>query len=514
MQRAIKDIDRSQVRDALKNTSHRGFTMRSKLLPIAAAGLLGGASAGHAGEWTGISIGIGGGVGAAVHDLSFENGPLLPSPPFPAFGAELSGLGGDGGFFSLGAGVDYQVNSRFVVGGFFDYDWTDYDTSLDASLDLGGLIQGRAGAEINVEDMWSIGGRLGYLVSPSTLLFLSAGYAHADVSDLTANVSGIESVTVARVGDFDGYFIGGGAEVKITKAISIKGEYRYTDLSSETITLLPGIAPEVNDFVTAKLDPDIQTARLSLNYRFGLGGPTEAEPIADAPVVGSWTQYYVSIGGGYAFSNNELSLSPGPALAGAPFDFNLDLDGFGGQGGVFTFGGGYDRQFRSNFVAGLFIDYTLHNAETDLDVNVGGLLSANLGFGIDNEFSVGGRLGYLVTPATLVYGSAGYSRIELDDARLGGDIFGNSFTLRVASSDAIDAFFVGGGIETKINDNISLKLDYRYTNGDSEKITLLPDVLPQANDFVRAEIDPDIQTVRLSLDYRFNFGEAEAAPLK
>jgi outer membrane immunogenic protein len=508
----IENIDGLNARCA--KTSHREFIMRSRVLTIAVAGLLGTSSAGHAGEWTGISIGIGGGVGAAVHDLSFENGPLLPSPPFPAFGAELSGLGGDGGFFSLGVGVDYQLNSRFVVGGFFDYDWTDYDTALDASLDLGGLVQGRAGADINVENMWSLGGRLGYLLSPSTLLFLSAGYAHADVSDLTASISGAGSLTVARVGDFDGYFIGGGAEVKITKAISIKGEYRYTDLSSETITLLPGIAPEVNDFVTAKLDPDIQTARVSLNYKFGLGGPSDPEPVEDAPVVGSWTQYYLSIGGGYAFTNNELSLSPGPALAGSPIDFDLDFDGFGGQGGALTIGGGYDRQLNSNIVAGLFIDYTMHDAETDLDVNVDSLLSANLGFGINNELSIGGRLGYLVTPATLIYGSAGYSRLELDDARLGGNIFGNSFTLRVASSDAINAFFVGGGVETKINDSISLKLDYRYTNGDSEKITLLPDVFPQANDIVRAEVDPDIQTVRLSLDYRFNFSESEAAPLK
>jgi outer membrane immunogenic protein len=91
---------------------------------------------------------------------------------------------------------------------------------------------------------------------------------------------------------------------------------------------------------------------------------------------------------------------------------------------------------------------------------------------------------------------------------------GGSFGTRVASSGSIDGFFLGAGIETKITDNISLKLDYRYTNGDSEQITLLPDILPEANDFVRAEIDPDIQTVRMSLDYRFNFGGADPAPLK
>ena len=279
-----------------------------------AAGLLGCASPLHADEWTGVYIGIGGGMGAANHDLSLEDGPDFPSPPLPGFAAELSGLGGDGGFFSLGVGLDYQVNSRFVVGAFFDYDWADLDTSLDASINFLGTTFG-AGADIEVEDMWSIGGRLGYLVSPSTMLFVTAGYSQADVSDLTANASGLGSVTLARVGDFDGYFIGGGAEMKITKAISIKGEYRYTDLDSEVITLLPGTAPGINNFVTTKLDPDIQTARVSLNYRFGLGGDTGVEPEEPSAPMGSWTQFYLGIGGGYAFTNEELTLGSGPALA-------------------------------------------------------------------------------------------------------------------------------------------------------------------------------------------------------
>jgi outer membrane immunogenic protein len=477
-----------------------------------AAGLLGCASPVYADDWTGVYIGIGGGMGAANHDLSVENGPAIP---VPAFAAELSGLGGDGGFFSLGVGLDYQVNSRFVVGAFFDYDWADLDTSLDASLNFGVPTLG-AGADIEVEDMWSIGGRLGYLVSPSTMLFMTAGYTQADVSDLTADVSGLGSVTLASVGDFGGYFIGGGAEMKITKAISIKGEYRYTDLDSEVITLLPGTGPLgefVNGLVTTKLDPDIQTARVSLNYRFGLGGDKGAEPEEPSAPMGSWTQFTLSIGGGYAFTNEELTLNNGPALVPPP-SFNVGFDGFGGEGGALTIGGGYDYQFAPKIVAGLLIDYTMHGADTDLDLNIGNLVTANVGFGLDNELSVGGRLGYLVTPATLIYGSAGYSRIELDDARVGVNIGPLSFGTRVASSGAIDGFFLGGGIETKITDNISLKLDYRYTNGDSEQITLLPDVLPEANDFVRAEIDPDIQTVRMSLDYRFNFGGADPAPLK
>jgi opacity protein-like surface antigen len=66
----------------------------------------------------------------------------------------------------------------------------------------------------------------------------------------------------------------------------------------------------------------------------------------------------------------------------------------------------------------------------------------------------------------------------------------------------------------KLTDAISLKGEYRYTDVDSSNITLLPDVFPVVNDLISAELDPDIQTVRLSLSYRFGLGREEAAPLK
>ena len=83
---------------------------------------------------------------------------------------------------------------------------------------------------------------------------------------------------LASVDDLSGYFIGGGAEVKLTDAISIKGEYRYTNLGSENVTLLPGLAPVIDNFVSTELDTTIQTARVSLNYRFNWDRPT-SEPL-------------------------------------------------------------------------------------------------------------------------------------------------------------------------------------------------------------------------------------------
>jgi outer membrane immunogenic protein len=303
--------------------------------------------------------------------------------------------------------------------------------------------------------------------------------------------------------------------MKITKSLSLKAEYRYTDLDEERVTLLPGTPlATINQFVTTKLDPDIQTARVAVAYRFGLGRGETEQPAVE-PMLGSWSQYYVGIGGGYAFANNELSLSQGPAVPGS---FNATLDGLGAKGGAFTFGAGLDRQIGERYVVGAFIDYTQHAADDNLSISVDSFANANVGFSIDDELSVGARFGYLVTPATLVFGSVGYSHTSLDDTMASGSIGPISGSLRLADNGSFDGVFLGAGFETKLSDNFSFKAEYRYTNSSSERISLLPGIefAPgvTANDFVRAELDPDIQTLRLSLDYRFDFGSREAEPLK
>jgi len=487
-----------------------------KTAAVLACVLASGISTANAHDWTGVYIGIGGGYGAAVQELSFSNGPEFAPPP--AFAASLDGLGADGGFFTLGAGADYQIDRQFLIGAFFDYDWMSMETEL--GLGVSSPIDLSARASLEVEDMWSVGGRLGYLLTHDTLLFVSAGYSRANVSDLTFNVSGLGGGVVAAVGSFDGYFIGGGAELKITEALSLKAEYRYTDLDGETIRLFPGTGlAEINDFVRTELDPDIQTARLSLAYRFGLGHGAHAvpEPVADAPV-GSWSQFYLSAGGGYAFANNELSFSEGPLISDF-VDFNASLDGLGGQGGAFTLGAGYDHQLDSKFVLGAFIDYTWHDAETEASLSLSGLgddtIRGRIGFDIRDELSVGARLGYLVTPNALVFGTVGYSWIDVSDTVLSASAGDESLSLTLADNGSFSGWFLGAGVEAKLTDSISLKAEYRYTNTDGDAIRLLPGVLPEINELVRTELDPDIQTIRLSLDYRFGFAREEAVvPLK
>jgi len=468
-----------------------------------------------ANEWEGVSLGIGGGYGMAKNDLNLGTGPAISTDA----NLGINGFGGAGGFLTLSAGYDHVLFGPLVVGAFIDYDFSDIDTRIGAGSELGGI-----GASINfkIENQLSIGGRLGYLVAPTTLFFSTFGYAHAESSDINAKLNigeGSGGGTLAGVGSFDGYFLGGGVETLISNGFSIKAEYRYTSLQAEELDILPGSG--ANEFVTGSIKPQIQTGRISLNYRFG-DGQTEAADNSIPPVTSSWTGAYLGVGAGYGAAKNDLGLAdrftsePGAV-------FNADIP-FGHEGGILFATVGYDFQISPSFVIGAFgdADYAHLRESNGLAVSLGD--DAELHGGTKTEFKnmlmVGGRIGYLARPDTMLFVSGGYANVEADDTNVavgisvdGTDIGGGGTTL--ISGRHFSGGFIGGGIETRLNDSLSLKAEYRYIDLGSETVKLLPDDLPGINEIVSTKFDPDIQMGRLSINYRFGNNSAEAAaPLK
>src|SRR3954451_9823177 len=114
-----------------------------------------------------------------------------------------------------------------------------------------------------------VGGRVGYLTAPDTLVFASVGYANAGMDPTTANIvigGASEGLVLIDGKRFSGVFVGGGIETKIWDSLSLRAEYRYIDLGSERMTLLPNDLPEINEAISTTFDPTIQMGRLSLNY--------------------------------------------------------------------------------------------------------------------------------------------------------------------------------------------------------------------------------------------------------
>ena len=134
-------------------------------------------------SWTGFYLGAGGGLSSLNNKISAQPGPDPSSP----LSASLNGLGANGALATISAGYDYQLSPYFVAGVFGDFDFHSLKSSLDIDISSAPL---SGHGQFSVNRQWSVGGRLGYLTSPGTLIFLTGGYTHLSVSDFTANVSG------------------------------------------------------------------------------------------------------------------------------------------------------------------------------------------------------------------------------------------------------------------------------------------------------------------------------------
>ncbi len=197
--------------------------------------------------WTGFYVGLGVGGAATDDDLKFSKTRKEYDP-----GLEVNGLGGEGILGTVEVGYDRQFG-RFVGGVFFDYDFSH----ITGDIKLTGY-KGSITESWDLTDSWSAGGRLGYLVNPSTLAYALAAYTEAEYS----LPSGLKNPTR------DGLTLGGGLETQLGGHWFLKAEYRFTGLN--TVTLFD----ETKWGWTEKLTDqgDIQSARLVLSYKADIFG--------------------------------------------------------------------------------------------------------------------------------------------------------------------------------------------------------------------------------------------------
>ena len=161
----------------------------------------------HAQDFNGPHIGVQLGWGHdQVRNLDTDLGPLTIDRNRDSF---------TGGIF---AGYDREVAPRFVVGG-------------EAGFNLSASDEIRAGSGtdlVTVNPRWSIDltTRAGYLVNPSTLVYVRGGYVNARVKTTVTDAQGSLSESQSR----DGWLVGGGVERLIATNLSARLEYRYSDL--------------------------------------------------------------------------------------------------------------------------------------------------------------------------------------------------------------------------------------------------------------------------------------------
>ncbi|MFM9865223.1 MAG: outer membrane beta-barrel protein [Micropepsaceae bacterium] len=82
------------------------------------------------------------------------------------------------------------------------------------------------------------------------------------------------------------------------------------------------------------------------------------------------------------------------------------------------------------------------------------------------EASLRARLGLLVTPSTLIYGTVGYSWAEYDANVLNAPVSSRSHTFA--------DWTYGAGIETQLTPSMTARFQYRHTDYSAERVTFAP----------------------------------------
>lgn len=243
-------------------------------------------------DWTGFYVGIGAGarwtdIDGSVTSATNNGINILCGPGSigPCTGTSL-----DHTAFRISGyvGYNWQVSPQWVVGIEADLGWADNKATLAGAIYPGGnfpfYLTGRPDDSFSVKATWDVGarGRLGYLVSPSVMLFATGGVSWLHIE--TTSVCGLSiscqppffaPSVISHSTERVGWTVGGGVEWMFTPNWLLRGEYRYADYGtfSNTDTRFNPAGP-TTQIATYDVDVRTHTALFGIAYKFG--GPVVA----------------------------------------------------------------------------------------------------------------------------------------------------------------------------------------------------------------------------------------------
>jgi outer membrane immunogenic protein len=193
-------------------------------------------------DWSGSHVGVTLGYGSGSYEQGTSDGDIGPEVDV------------DGGMYGLAFGYDWQRGNRV-----FGLELAA-SSGIDGITEQGTVTDGYScitgDCNIDIETLYTLRGRYGALINPSTLLYASGGVAAANVEGgiFDSDQQGSSTAT--------GFIVGIGAERLLSSRLSVSGEINYVDLG----TLEFGIADGTGGDYEA--DGDFATVRIGLNYRF------------------------------------------------------------------------------------------------------------------------------------------------------------------------------------------------------------------------------------------------------
>jgi outer membrane immunogenic protein len=301
-----------------------------------------------------------------------------------------------------------------------------------------------------------------------------------------------------------------------------RAEYRYADFGSAPFNAtrsspIPSRNPTVDNFdVTLRT----HTATFGLAYKFGdpiASSDTgrTAVPFATMPssATSLWNGPYAGFGLGAHASHNDVTttslLIGGTQQSLTNSATSEPLDGLAFRQSLFA---GLNRRYARQWVAGVEGDIGYAGQKTTLGGlsfaplpdsanGVGGGLAARITW----DFGLRARLGVLVTPATLIYGTGGAAWQHFDVtstcASFGCAAFGYAPAV-IANRTTKPGWTVGGGFETALWGNWLGRAEYRFADFGTSSFTV-----SRSSTF--ASLNPTIDTFDVKLrTHTLTFGLA------
>ncbi|WP_454916375.1 outer membrane protein [Xanthobacter sediminis] len=508
------------------------------------------AAAPSAPAWTGFYIGLNAGYGwgtggnaqtASIPVMdAISTDPWWGTPPgFTALANSGTANISQSGFVAgIQAGYDYQVSPNIVAGIEADLQGsgiggTGSSTGIaQYGPDLSALTNTAVGEGLvtaNIDWLGTVRARLGYLVTPTLMVYGTGGLAYGHVTASAANsLSFTDNIpeiypTFGGGGGYSstrvGWTAGGGGEWLVAPNWSVRAEALYYNLGSGTFASSPvgAIDPDgdnmsvsypgavlfANSPVT-RVTYDGVIARAGISYRFN-GTAAPAATAASAPA--KWTGPYAGLNAGYGWSTGGSASTTAIPLIdniatdpiwGTPFGFTaaassgtaqVNQSGFTGGAQV-----GYDYQIGPNVIAGIEADiqgsaiagsgsYTGiavygPDAFGDIDTARG---AGTVTVGLDWLGTVRGRLGYLATPTLMVYATGGlaYGGVTATTSQALGfaddepEFFPTFGGTRSQSSTRV-GWSAGGGGEWLLAPNWSVKAEALYYDLGSQNVASNP----------------------------------------
>ena len=224
-------------------------------------------------NWTGPYLGLHVGYGWGDADTSFT--PLPTATGFGALLPQAQDPGPSGVFGGIQGGYNYQY-CNFVFGIEADFSGSGISGTKTVSpitMNNGLPYAGGGSLRTHQDTSWfgTLRPRIGYAVMPQLLVYGTGGLAFGDVNysahtDYRPVGTGYYPASFSKTKV--GWTVGGGAEYAIHQHWTVKAEYLYTDLGSESI-IAPDQGVQALPFAVGyKWNTTSNLFRVGVNYKF------------------------------------------------------------------------------------------------------------------------------------------------------------------------------------------------------------------------------------------------------